>query len=51
MVSARSAVMLSGFTVNSIRPDSSAANRPEKLMSVISTEGRPMRSAISVIMS
>src|SRR3546814_10596255 len=47
MRSARSAVMLGGFTVNSIRPAKSAANSPEKLMSTISTEGRPRRLPIS----
>src|SRR5262249_8731883 len=51
MRSARSAVMLSGLTVNSIRLENSAANRPEKLMSTISTPGRPTRLAMSLIMS
>jgi len=40
MRSARSAVMLSGLAVNSKRLANSAANRPEKLMSTISTLGR-----------
>src|SRR5215475_13017736 len=51
MRSARSAVMLSGLTVNSMRLENRAANKPEKLMSTISTSGRPMRLATSLIMS
>src|SRR5881392_3961897 len=51
MRSARSAVMLSGLTVNSMRLENRAANRPEKLTSTISTLGRPMRRPTSLIMS
>ena len=51
MRSARSVVMFSGLTVNSIRLEKSAANSPEKFMSTISTLGRPSRFAISLIMS
>src|SRR6185437_11186512 len=51
MRSARSAVMLRGLTVNSMRLENKAANRPEKLMSTISTPGRPARLATSLIMS
>ncbi len=45
MRSALSAVMFSGFTVNSMRLAKSAANSPENGTSTISTPGRPSRLA------